>query len=79
MGGVLDKTSPIEICKKEGDEYVVIRTYYVNNLPPSITYDGKAVYWDLTKEDDTILSEDIALRFDVVDVNHNRGNVEETE
>ena len=33
-GGKFDKTSPIEICRKEADgTYTVLASYYVNNLP----------------------------------------------
>lgn len=68
VGGTFDKTSPVEICRKEGDSYTVLRSYYVNNLPESISYDGTAVYWDLSKEDDELIGDNIVLRFSVIEI-----------
>ena len=79
-GGVFDKTSPVEICRRESDgTYTVLRSYYVNNLPESISYDGKAVYWDLSKEDDELVGNNIVLRFSVVQINEAEENPEGEE
>ena len=79
-GGVFDKTSPVEICRRESDgTYTVLRSYYVNNLPESISYDGKAVYWDLSKEDAELVGKNIVLRFSVVQINEAEENPEGEE
>ena len=79
-GGKFDKTSPIEICRKEADgTYTVLASYYVNNLPQSITYDGTAVYWDLSKEKSEFIGNNIVLRFSVVQINETGFSIRSTE
>ena len=79
-GGKFDKTSPIEICRKEADgTYTVLASYYVNNLPQSITYDGTAVYWDLSKEKSEFIGNNIVLRFSVVQINEKGFSIRSTE
>ena len=69
-----------KICRKEADgTYTVLASYYVNNLPQSITYDGTAVYWDLSKEKSEFIGNNIVLRFSVVQINETGFSIRSTE
>lgn len=67
-GTILDKTSPIEIWSGS----TLLESYYVNNLPESITYENGTIYWDLSKLEEKYLnsSEKLQLKFEVIDLTY---------